>query len=146
MPYFYLNIIIFTGKPLHLCWITILRRRIQALTSFTQYQKQLFKYKLFIDELPMLTQLKQRQLDLYPSDFCVMYQSNAETQEHIWICSSYQILWSHILTSTALVLGRLLNNFKDALSLGDSEFHKIIYESKIYQTHLIWTRPRYYQS
>jgi len=53
----------------------------RSTTSFTQHRRRAFKYKLFINELPTLTQLNKRRPDLYkkPTAYFVIRKTNPKS-------------------------------------------------------------------
>ena len=56
--------------------------------TFKENKKKAFKFKLMINELPILEKLKIRHPDLYNQDLnCIKCNTKKETLSHIWECS-----------------------------------------------------------
>ncbi len=73
----------------------------RATTSFTQHHRWAFKFKLFMKELPTLTQMNQRRPDLYKKTTCVLCSKEAESHEHVWMCPVHHNIWINILDKAA---------------------------------------------
>ena len=79
-----------------------------ASTSFNQYRQRSFKYKVFSDELPILSYMRRHRPDIYPSEVCLSCQKYNESQIHFWTCPSHQDQWYATLNSAADMLMQLL--------------------------------------
>src|SRR2546429_1993312 len=56
--------------------------------TFKENKKKAFKFKLMINELPIVEKLKIRHPHLYKKDLtCIRCNSKKETVSHIWKCS-----------------------------------------------------------
>jgi len=76
----------------------------KSSTSFPQYWYCTFKYKIFCNELPMLSQLYRCWPDLYNSFQCLLYDCSKEIQEYLWFCIIHHQTWTTILLTIMILL------------------------------------------
>src|SRR6266498_95458 len=101
----------------------------RASTSFSQHRMRSFKYKLFSDELPTLSRLKQRRPDLYATDECLFCHRHSETQAHLWTCSGQHDQWQATLTLAVEHFMQLLRDQAGRRLLTLESIQHLIYES-----------------
>jgi len=106
----------------------------KAATSFPQHRQRSFKYKLFSEELPTLTQLKIRRPDLYVDDKCLQCQYRPETQEHLWTCSQHQTTWRSILNRAAELCDCTLKQLNEHYTKNIELVLELIHESRTFIT------------
>jgi len=116
----------------------------RASTSFTQHCIRTFKYKIFSNELPTLTRLRQRRPDIYHIDECLFCQRHSETQDHLWYCSSQQDQWRAILNRAADQLMSIIQQMVRRNLPTLEALQYLIHESRtfftkgIVSTHFYW--------
>ncbi len=104
----------------------------RASTSFSQHRMRTFKYKIFSNELPTLSRLKQRRPDLYTNDTCLFCQRHSESQEHLWTCSGQQDHWQDILNLAAThFMNTLKNQAARRIPMLEAVLH-LIHESRTF--------------
>ena len=105
----------------------------RSTTSFPQHRRRAFKYKLFINELPTLTQLIKRRPDLYKKPTCVLCNQEDESQEHIWTYPAHHHTWINILSKAAHLLHDAIKCNSDTPPHIDI-IMKLVHESRTFIT------------